>query len=348
VKLCAGQGIDAGAGSNTVVNMAIAADATATTVSAGVSIVGKGLSASVSTATAKAESIGIDPGKTTPELWNSGDIASTATATAVTVNADIAGKGVAAALDEVWDGGTEATATSRGVQMGAGDNNLWNEGVIMVGSEATTPSVGVAVAGKGLSAAVTTSTATDDSIGIDTRDGDDVVANSGAISATADAEAYAISVAVAGKGVAVAGDAVWDGGTTALARAAGIDTGSGNDSIYNAADILADSSATTVAAGVSVRRWHHRCGEHPTAAQPASPPGGGIGSRLHIAADAPHSRTLISRPQGHCRGRRCGPYADALTARPAPSTRVGIKDDTIQHGDITATSDAVTVSAAGP
>ena len=113
------KGIDAGAGSNTVVNTgSIAADATATTVSAGVSIVGKGLSVSVSTATATAEAVGIDPGETTPELWNSGDITSTATATAVTVNADIAGKGVAAALDEVWDGGTKATATARGIESG--------------------------------------------------------------------------------------------------------------------------------------------------------------------------------------------------------------------------------------
>lgn len=351
-------GIDAGAGGNTVVNSGnIDAQSTAVTASVGVSVVGKGVAVSVSTATATAQAVGIDPGETTESLCNSGDISADATAVAATVNVDVSGQGVAVAADAVWDGGTKATATARGIEAGYVDNTITNEGKIDVETVAVAPSVAVSVAGKGLTAAISTATATSDAIGISTGAGNDVVLNSGAIQADATANADAINVAVAGQGVAAAADAVWDGGTTATARAMGIDTGTGDDSVFNSADIQADSTAVTVGVGVAV------AGEGVSAAVSTSTAealatgiaaGQGsdtIESAGNISADA--ASTAVTANVA-VTGTGVAVAADAVWDGGTRSTAVakgidagsGTEDETvISRGDITVTSDAVTVGA---
>jgi hypothetical protein len=247
------KGIDTGSGNNIIANEgAIDTSATAVTASVGVSVVGKGVAAAASTSTADAESVGIDLGEGTESLANTGAITADALATAVAVNVAVTGKGVAGALDTVWDGGTTATAIAKGIEAGAVDNVIANEATITTDSVAVAASVGVSVSGKGVSAAITTATSVAESAGIDTGEGDDIVYNAGSIDADATANADAVTVAVSGQGVAGAANAVWDGGTTSMATAKGIDVGSGEDIVMNEAAVDASADAITVAASVAV------------------------------------------------------------------------------------------------
>jgi uncharacterized protein YhjY with autotransporter beta-barrel domain len=239
------KGIDAGDGKDTVANTArIQADATANTNSVNVSI-GGFVGAAISTAKATAKATAIDAGEGDDTVINHGPLIADAKADADAVSvAATFGGGLAAA----WDGGTTAEAISKGIDFGAGNDILTNDGFINATSTASTTSTGVGVnLLGGVAAAVARSTATARTTGVDGGDGDDDVGNSGILIVQADADAKGTSVSVAMIGAAAA-----DTASNAIAQATGIDGGQGNDSISNNAPMTVIASATAKGTSVEV------------------------------------------------------------------------------------------------
>ncbi|MDZ7642856.1 MAG: hypothetical protein U5K76_00590 [Woeseiaceae bacterium] len=263
----------------------IAASATAVTPSVGVAVTPAGVSVAASTATALSRAAGIDTGPGDDEVYNSGNISADATSVAAAANVSVAPAGVAIAGNDVWDGGVTANARATGIETdgassrtrslsmtnegldqfssiedfisysdetveAAGNDRVVNEATIDATATAVAPEASVSVAVYGLSASVSTATAESEALGIDTGGGEDDIENSGDINANATSVATAVNVAVTVGGVAAAADAVWDGGTTAIAHAAAIDAGDGADVIDNSAALT--SRAVAVAPSVSV------------------------------------------------------------------------------------------------
>jgi hypothetical protein len=174
----------------------------------------------------------------------------------------VAKEGVAAAGGSVWDGGTKAVARSVGIdadgdfvsdaqkttltvngsgativhsdtkQGASGQDIVINHGAITTKATAETDVAAVAVVTKGLSAAFSQSTSTAAADAIRGGDASDFITNTGALSSTAEAKARSLNIAVTtDKGVAIAGNGVWDGGVKADATAVGIsgDGGAGFD-----------------------------------------------------------------------------------------------------------------------
>lgn len=263
----------------------IAASATAVTPSVGVAVTPAGVSVAASTATALSRAVGIDTGPGDDEVYNSGNISADATSVAAAANVSVAPAGVAIAGNDVWDGGVTANARATGIETdgaasrtrslsmtnegldefssiedfisysdetveAAGNDRVVNEATIDATATAVAPEASVSVAVYGLSASVSTATAESEALGIDTGGGEDDIENSGDINTNATSVATAVNVAVTVGGVAAAADAVWDGGTTAIAHAAAIDAGDGADVIDNTATLT--SRAVAVAPSVSV------------------------------------------------------------------------------------------------
>jgi len=243
-------------------------------------------------------------------IENTGDITATSVATAATANIAVS-KGSSLAGGSLWDGATSATAETVGISgdgegtdltlsgyinvsdgdvimgtsltsdVAGGDDFIENEGAVIATSVATVPSLGVAVSVNGVSGAVSKAEATAKSLGIDAGTGNDLVKNSGEVTATSVASAVTLNVAVS-KDTALAGNGLWDGATSATSEAIGIsgdgrgrdmeangslsvvdDTVnlsaylkssmvSGDDKIENSGTIIATSVATTPAIAVAV------------------------------------------------------------------------------------------------
>lgn len=271
---------EAAAGNDVVLNDGdILAQAISTAATASVAVSPKGVSAAVSTSSAESESFGIRGGAGDDRIENTGLITSYADSLAATASVSVtSGAGVAVAADAVWDSGTKAVARAIGIagdggnqresirlaigtdEMGFdkdevvadGADTILNFGHMDVDAIATTASASVAVtASSGVAAATATSTAEATAAGIDAGAGTgvDEVYNAGVLDVLADAAAAAASVSVVNTGVAIAADSVWDGGTTATARARGIDVGAGGDTIEN--DGETNATATALAGSVA-------------------------------------------------------------------------------------------------
>ena len=270
-------------GNDTITNSGdIEATAVAVSVSANVALTGAGAAAAVSTSTALSRGAGIDAGAGDDTVTNSGELTVDSDAVAVAVSGTIAPVGVAVASGAVWDGGTKAKSEAvgisgdglgeketsiRGVLVVDGDvtiedeiteslavggnDTIINEDSITALSTAVTVEVGVAATVVGVSAAMSTATAESHAASIDAGAGDDTVNNSGTLIAGSSSTAVAVGVSVTGVGVAGSSDAVWEGGTTALSSAIGIDGGEGADQITNEAAIYASSKAEAVSAQVA-------------------------------------------------------------------------------------------------
>ena len=247
---------------------------TATAVAAAPAIAGTltvaGVGAAVATSEAEATALALDAGAGGDTIINSGELVSTAVANAISIRSVTTLAGVAAAADSVWDGGTSAAAEAIGiggdgvgrnetiqstidvvdgdVHVGSeysnvspdGNDRIFNTGDVTATSVIVAPSVSVASTAIGSSVALSTATAHGRSIAIDAGAGNDEVDNSGNLNAASVANADAISVAFALAGVAVASDAVWDGGTTATAEAIGIagDRAVSDSSIAASVDVV--------------------------------------------------------------------------------------------------------------
>jgi hypothetical protein len=93
------------------------------------------------------------------------------------------------------------------------------------------------------------------------------------LTSTANATATTANVAFTKTGLAVAADAVWNGGTTARSQSTGIDGGDGKTTVANSGAIEANSSATSLSEAWLSRFWRRgsdghvngriACGRHP-------------------------------------------------------------------------------------
>ncbi|HSD96253.1 MAG TPA: hypothetical protein VLB06_03825 [Sulfuricaulis sp.] len=223
-----------GSGADTITNTGkIDATASAFGPSIGISVVATGAGAAVTTMTADAEAIAIDSGADADTITNSGELNATATSDALTVNVGVVPTGgVALAGDAVWNGGTTATANAVGIRS------------------------------DGVQRSTTRTTINHDANGFDSNfdfsndqvtgdvviaSGNDVVTNNSAINLTSKAYAPTIDVAVS-----VAGVAGVLSTATAEAHSTGIDTGAGNDSVYNGGAITTFTKANADAINVAV------------------------------------------------------------------------------------------------
>jgi hypothetical protein len=159
---------------------------------------------------------------------------------------------VSGSTDAVWDGGTDTSATAKGINAGDGDDVLHIGGSISATAAATTVAVDVGITGKGVSLAATASTTTAAATGIDGGTGRDFIDNSAGITSSASASGVGVAAGLTGLGLSGATDAVWDSGTTATTAAAAIDGGAGDDTIVNTGNILLISDADTVAVDVAL------------------------------------------------------------------------------------------------
>jgi len=228
-----------------------------------------GMATAVSTAKANAEAVGIDGGTGNDKITNTGDVVATSVANADAVVVSISKSGALVA-DTIWDGGTEATAEAVGIKGDGegsdfkasgliditdeavivsadlsstavtGDDTINNDGAVVATAVSVVPSLGVAISVEGTGIAASTSTANAKAVGIDAGAGNDSVINTGDIAATAVSTAAAMNVAVS-KGLALSGNSIWNGGTTATSEAIGIrGDGEGQDLSMSGDLVVAD------------------------------------------------------------------------------------------------------------
>ena len=258
------RGIKTSLGGNDTIDNdgAIEATSTARSGSASVAVAVAGVAVALANSTALSNAAAIDTGAKPDDLLfggadkdtvtNRGDLTVNANAFAISVPVSVSGAGPAIAGNSVWDGGTTADAKAAGIATRAGDDVIANSGAIRADADATSGSVGVSVAVAGFAASVATSTAKAEASAIDAGTGDDRVTNTGKLTADTTALAGTVTVAVTPAGVAVAGDAVWDGGTKAEAASRTIAAGDGADRVRNVGDVTATSVADTASVAVSV------------------------------------------------------------------------------------------------
>ena len=249
--------LDAASGDDTIYNDAqIDAGATAVTAGVAVGVTAEGAAAAISSSTARSYATALDAGNGNDGITNTdnGELSANATSTAVALNVGVAaGTGLAVAADAVWDGGTTAEATAKGIDgdgsasshtsatsiaiggdgasishsdsttSASGDDTINNNATIDATAVSVAPSLSAAVSVAGVGLAAATSTARTAATAIDGGGGNDEITNTGELSANATSTAVALNVSVTPAGVAVSGNNVWDGGTTSEAVAKGID-----------------------------------------------------------------------------------------------------------------------------
>lgn len=272
-----------------------------------------GVAAAINNAEATADATAIDTGDGNDEINNEGKLNAWAMANADVLNISAAPAGVALAANAIWDRGATADATAAGIDTdgagrsqsktmdlsvnkdglnmafadidaaASGNDKVVNKGDINAVATAIVPSIGVSFnASAGLAATVATASSNAKSSAIITGDGDDEIDNSGKLVSVATSNADTVNIAVTPAGVALAADAVWDGGTTAEATAHGIssdgdttdtikqanihastdsvgisyntsiDYASGDDLVTNTGDITSVANAVAPSVGVSV------------------------------------------------------------------------------------------------
>jgi uncharacterized protein YhjY with autotransporter beta-barrel domain len=251
------RGIDVGGGGEVIDNRAsIDAVADASTVSVATAVTISGVAGASATSTSVADAVAIDaaPGFDSDTVVNDGALSATARSSASSASIALTNAGLAIAAGAVWDGGTGADARARGIDVGEGIDAVVNTGSIDARAEALAAEAAVSVAVSGVAGATATSTAIANAGAIDAGGGDDSIENAAALSAAAQAIAFTSTVSVTGAGVALAADAVWDGGTMAEAKARGIDAGAGADVLDNSGtiDVTADGHAFSAAVSVAV------------------------------------------------------------------------------------------------
>ena len=249
-------GIAGSSGADTVTNARlIETTADSDAIAATGSFAVLGVAGAVSTATSKGQSTGIDGGAGNDAIQNlaAGELTANADAYALAVDVAITGGGVTVAADSVWNGGTTAEATAKGIHGGAGLDAITNHALISTSAVSTTDSVKVALTGIGAGGAISTSTSTANATAIDGGGDADVITNRANLTATSDATGRGVAVTVTGVGGSIGGDAFWDGGTKANANATGIAGGAGDDTVGNTANkILADARADTLSVAIAV------------------------------------------------------------------------------------------------
>ena len=216
------------------------------TVNGSLTGVAGGASLSDAAAGAISDASGISGGDGGDEIANAAKISAQATSdvdtTAVTVTLSVSKEGVSggAALS---DTSSSALSAARGIDGGAGNDRIWNEGVTEATSNAfaDTTSVVVQVAGSlygaagGVSMSDSSAASLAKSTGILGGAGDDVIVNSSNVAArsTADVHATSVAVTVSGSIGLAAGAAFSDASVDSRAESRGLDGGDGSDVIVN-------------------------------------------------------------------------------------------------------------------
>lgn len=280
-------GIDGGAGNDSIRNegvIATTADATAKAISVSISASGTVDGISIAAALAKADAqanataTGIDGGAGDDVVTNAHDITAQnvqATAKAAGVSVSLAGtnNGIAAGFS-LANTSANAVSLAQGIQGGSGNDTLTNNGNLVlqqVDADAGAVSVSVtltAAVNAGLAAGVamtdSSAHATTVAIGMDGGDGNDVLTNTGSITASdIHADARAVSVAISANlsmAGAAAGAAFSDASTTADTTVKGMSGGAGDDILRNSgvinvhgnADVAASSIGITINAALGV------------------------------------------------------------------------------------------------
>jgi uncharacterized protein with beta-barrel porin domain len=270
------KGIAGGAGNDTITNQGaillqnIGADASATSVGVNINAaiqggVAAGVSLTDASTHAQVNVAGIEGGDGNDVLSNTSTITATngieskAHATGVSVGVNVSFAGVAAGAS-IADTSAHATTTMRGMDGGAGDDTLYNNGAIRLTGNSTADGLSVAVnvsaaLGVSLGGEITdASTEAKTSItGIEGGAGRDDIRNDSTITLTSNATAEASSIS-AGVSLGLGGDLAWaDSKSTADATAIGIgDSGGTNVAsiIDNRGSITAQSTSSTT--GLSV------------------------------------------------------------------------------------------------
>jgi uncharacterized protein YhjY with autotransporter beta-barrel domain len=247
-------------------NLAVAVD-----VQGSVNGVGLGVAFTDVSSAAATEATGISSGESNDTIFNSatGTVKAYAESDSYSevLSVDVQGKGTGIMIGGALAlAGSAATATATGMDGGAGEDAILNQGFTDVNATSTGNSLAVAVTVQGkvdgfggqaaLTDTSTSSTAT--TTGISGGDGTDIITNSvgATVKSYATAEAYAESVSLSvqgyGTGVTMAGSLA-RGVTTPTASATGISGGEGDDTLVNQGltDVKAATDSTSVA--VSVR-----------------------------------------------------------------------------------------------
>lgn len=205
--------------------------------------------------TATADATGLSGGDGADDLFNDGTIEAGATATAkgVSVTANLAGAGFAAA-------NTTAVAVATGLAGGAGGDRLENRGSIQLSTQTKVDQQSVSVSLLGYADGAGESRATATLTGLDGGDGDDlllngadgriIIADVGSGTASRIASARGVAGAVA---VNLVGATSASGETAATANAFGLAGDAGNDTVQNAGVIAIDISTDIDASSTSVQ-----------------------------------------------------------------------------------------------
>jgi len=275
-------GMEGGTGEDTLLNQGftdVSAEATANTLAASVDVqasvkgVGAGIALIDTTTSTTANATGISGGEDNGSIINNtsstikvrADSNTYAESFAVTVQGESTGLELGGALAL---GSTTATATAMGISGGKSGDEIHNDGMVDVKADATTNNFAVAVDvqgsvngfGLGVAFSDVSSTATTEATGISSGEGDDTIHNSatGTLKAYAESDSYSevFSVNVQGKGTGIMiGGALALAGSTAIAKATGMDGGAGKDNLINEGftDVNATSTGNSLAVAVTVQ-----------------------------------------------------------------------------------------------
>ena len=238
--------MDGNLGNDTLANSGhLATSATSNTVeiNAGMALIGVALS-SASTK-AEAGAIALDGGSGNDAITSTGTLDATADASANMVALNLTGIGAAAAVDSIFQGGTTAEASAKGMEGGLGADTVTNDGLINAKADASAVTakiniagLGVAFSGDSLFKAGTIADAK--ATGISTCLGADEITNRQTITAKADADTKTITA-----GMALVGLSATSAAAESNAQATGIDAGWDNDTVVNLATIEHTATAET-------------------------------------------------------------------------------------------------------
>lgn len=251
------RGIEVGEGADYVDNSGdLDIKSNAVAAEAAVSVAVSGVAGGIATANSDSNASGIDAGdgNSIDQVTNRGDIAVTSHSLAATTSVSVTTAGVAVAAGDVWDGGTEAHSSARGIEVGEGADEIVNQGDVTAESYAESASANVAVAVAGVAGAIATSSVESTAAGIDAGEGhfDDSVINTGDVTSLASAATASAAVSFTAAGVAVAGDSVWEGGTSSIANSDGIKLGAGHDNIFSDGLVKSDTISTASSASAAI------------------------------------------------------------------------------------------------
>lgn len=273
-------GIDGGEGHDGLTNantIDARANAEASAISVSIAVSGTADGVSIAAALAKADgqatasATGVDGGAGNDIIRNSAvidinNVSADALAASIAVELSGTNNGVAAGFS-LADSSANAAALATGLEGGGGDDDLTNTSSITIRDvRAETDAVSVAVSlnaslNAGVAAGVAmTDTSTNSNVtakGISGGDGNDLISNTGTITANNNigAEADATSVSVSGQmsmaGVAISA-ALSDASANAVTTVAGIDGGAGDDAIDNRGAINLNSRSNVETTSVSI------------------------------------------------------------------------------------------------